>query len=284
MRGSSVTLNLPPFPRAIKTLVALNAGIYVLFLVMSAAGYGTYANDLANALALRAHNVVHGRLYELVTYGFIHVSFLHVLFNMLMLWMFGSMLEVPWGSRKFWEFYLFGTVGTALASIALAYAFSGRFLHFSPTTPVIGSSGALYAVYMAVGMLFGNQEVFMFPLPIAIRLKYLVGILAFISFVTAFGADAGAGIAQLSGLLVGYLYMRFVPRRGITFAFSEGYYGMTNRYYRWKRRRASRKFEVYMRKHQNEPMQYFDEYGNFRPPDERDKKDKGKGTGGGWVN
>ena len=281
MPSRSVTLALPPFTRAIKALIALNAGIYVLLLVMSATGYGNVAGSIEDALALRAADVVHGRIYELVTYGFIHERFFHVFFNMLMLWMFGSMLEIPWGSRKFWEFYLFGVAGAGLGTVALAYSLS-RVLHLSPLTPIIGSSGGLYAIYMAVGMLFGDQEVFMFPLPISIRLKYLVGILAFISFVGALGGPGGtANLAQLSGLLFGYIYVKFVPRRGLTHAFSESFYGIRNGFHRWKRRRAARKFQVYMRKHEHDPKQYFDEYGNFKPPDERDKKDRGPS---GWVN
>jgi membrane associated rhomboid family serine protease len=281
MPSRSVTLALPPFPRAIKTLIALNAGIYVLLLVISAVGYGSVASSIAGNLALRADDVVHGRIYELVTYGFIHAGFFHVFFNMLMLWMFGSMLEVPWGSRKFWEFYLFGVIGAGLGTVVLAYTL-GKFVHLSPLTATVGSSGGIYAIYMAVGMLFGDQEVFMFPLPIAIRLKYLVGILAFISLAGALG-DAGgtANVAHLSGLLFGYIYVKFVPRRGLTYAFSESYYKTKNGYYRWKRRRAARKFQVYMRKHEHDPKQYFDEYGNFKPPDEKDKKDRGSG---GWVN
>lgn len=281
MSSRSVTLALPPFPRAIKTLIALNAGIYVLLLVMSAVGYGGVSAAIANALALRAHDVVHGRVYELVTYGFIHAGFFHVFFNMLMLWMFGSMLEVPWRSRKFWEFYLFGVVGAGLGTVALAYTL-GKIVHLSPLTATVGSSGGLYAIYMAVALLFGDQEVFMFPLPIAIKLKYLVGILAFISLAGALG-DAGgtANVAHLSGLLFGYIYVKFVPRRGFSYAFSEGLYGIRNSFHRWKRRRAARKFQVYMRKHEHDPKQYFDEYGNFKPPDEKGKKDGGSS---GWVN
>jgi membrane associated rhomboid family serine protease len=281
MSSRSVTLALPPFPRAIKTLIALNAGIYVLLLVTSAVGYRELANAIADFLALRAQDVVHGRIYELVTYGFIHAGFFHLFFNMLMLWMFGSMLEVPWGSRKFWEFYLFGVVGAGLGTVALAYTFGG-IVHLLPRTATVGSSGGLYAIYMATALLFGNQEVFMFPLPIAIRLKYLVGILAFIAFVGALG-DAGgtANVAHLSGLLFGYIYVKFVPRRGFSYGLSEGWYSVRNGFHRWKRRRAARKFQVYMRKHEHDPKQYFDEYGNFKPPDEKDKKDRGSG---GWVN
>jgi hypothetical protein len=64
------------------------------------------------------------------------------------------------------------------------------------------------------------------------------------------------------------------------FATSEGAYGLRNRYYKWKRRRAAKKFEVYMKK--VDRSQYFDEYGNFRDPNQKDKSN-GEGKGG-WVN
>jgi membrane associated rhomboid family serine protease len=282
MSSRSVTLSLPPFTRAIKTLLALNTGIYLLLLILAALRMPEAANLIASSLALRSDHVVHGRIYELVTYGFIHQQFFHLLFNMLMLWMFGSMLETAWGSRRFWEFYLFGIFGAGLGTVALAYTL-GPIVHLTPSVPTIGASGGIYAILMATAMLFGNQEVYMFPLPIAIRLKYLVGILAFIALVGALG-DAGqtANIAHLSGLIFGYLYVRFVPRRGLMFAFSETTFGLRNRYHRWQRRRAGRKFQVYMKKHGQDPKDYFDEYGNFRPPDDKDKKNGG--STGGWVN
>jgi hypothetical protein len=65
------------------------------------------------------------------------------------------------------------------------------------------------------------------------------------------------------------------------FAGSEKYFSFRNSYYRWKRRRAARKFEVYMRDH-NQTVQ-FDEHGNYIPPDESGKKPNG-GSKSGWVN
>jgi membrane associated rhomboid family serine protease len=278
-----MTLSFPPFTRAIKILVAINAGIYILGLILVAVGQVGVANAIFNPLALRPHDVVHGHIYQLLTYGFLHAGFFHLFFNMLMLWMFGSMLEVPWGSRRFLEFFLFGVIGAALGTVALAYTV-GSVVHLTPQTATVGSSGGIYAIFMATAMLFGDQEVFMFPFPFAIRLKYLVGILAFVAFAGALG-DAGgaANVAHLSGLLFGYLYVKFVPARGLLFSASELSYGLTNRYHRWKRRRAGRKFQVYMKKHNQDPSDYFDEYGNFRPPDEKDKKKNG-GSTGGWVN
>jgi membrane associated rhomboid family serine protease len=277
----SVTLSFPPFTRAIKTLVAINAGIYLFEVLMSALRFDRVA-DFIPYLYLRAEDVVDGHIYQLVTYGFFHGGFLHLFFNMLMLWMFGSMLEMPWGSRRFMEFYLFGVVGAGLGTVALAYTI-GSIVHLNPHTQTLGASGGIYAIFMATAMLFGDQEVFMFPLPFSIRLKYLVGILAFIALVSALG-DKGdtANVAHLSGLLFGYIYVKFVPRRGLMSSLSETFFGISNRYHRWKRRRAGRKFQVYMRKHNQDPADYFDEYGNFRPPDDKDKKNGG--SKGGWVN
>jgi len=53
----------------------------------------------------------------------------------------------------------------------------------------------------------------------------------------------------LGGALSGLLYLRLAPRQGLSLGLSEQWYGLRNRYYRWKRRRAARKFEVYMRRH-----------------------------------
>jgi hypothetical protein len=62
-----------------------------------------------------------------------------------------------------------------------------------------------------------------------------------------FGEQRMYAFAELGGALAGWMYIRTAPRRGFSLGLSERFYGLRNRYYRWKRRRASRKFEVYMR-------------------------------------
>jgi hypothetical protein len=69
--------------------------------------------------------------------------------------------------------------------------------------------------------------------------------------------------------------------KGISLRFSERFYGARNEYYRWRRRRAAKKFEVYMRAHDRKVE--FDEHGNYIPPDDDPRKGNG-GSKSGWVN
>ena len=86
----------------------------------------------------------------------------------------------------------------------------------------------------------------------------------------------------LLGLLVGFLWFRLLwHRKSLVGAVEDQVFGVRNAYYKWKRRRAGKKFEVYMRKYDKD--RYFDQYGNYREPDPKDKKDNGENRGP-WVN
>ena len=278
--GNTMTLSLPPFTRAVKWLVILNAGIYLLEALLGVTGVVSGATVNA-ALGLVPVAVVHGWLWQLVTYMFIHNGLFHVLFNMLSLWMFGGMLESDWGSKRFLEFFFFCGIGAALVTIGISYT---HVLGMSPLQATVGASGAVYGILMAFGILYGDQEIFMFPLPFMIKAKYFVAILIFVAMAGAITDVGGtANFAHLGGLFFGWWYVKHGPRRGMGLNFSERYYGLRNSYFKWKRRRAARKFEVYMRKHSDDPQrQFFDEYGNYRGHEEPPKKDdEGKS---GWVN
>jgi len=284
-RGQSFSLSLPPFTKAVKWLILINAAMYLLIELLKAA-----APELGNAifftLSLIPLAVMHGWIFQVVTYSFLHAGVLHILFNMLGLWMFGAQLESDWGRKKFLEFYLFCVVGAALTTIAISYTGVGG---VAPQTPTVGASGGVLGILVAFGMLYGDREVMLFPIPISIKAKYFVAGVAFITLAEAISASgAGRGsnvayIAHLGGLLFGFLYVKFFPGRGgVLLGASERYFSVRNSYYRWKRRRAARKFEVYMRKHNRTVS--FDEHGNYVPPDDLDPDKKNGGSKSGWVN
>jgi len=277
-RGRTISLSFPPFTPWVKRIIIACAGIYFLQVVLKwfAPEASRYFELYFGLVPVWA--VGRGFIWQLVTYSFLHGGIWHILLNMLTLWMFGAQEEQDWGSRRFLEFYLFCVVGAALVTLGVAFLNWG----VDPTIPTVGASGGIYGLLVAFGMLYGDREIFMFPIPIAIKAKYLVAILIFIVLISAFQPSQGgvANFAHLGGALFGFLYLKMLPRKGLGFAASERYYGLRNSYYRWKRRRAGKKFEVYMRDHDRKVT--FDEHGNYVPPDENDKTNGGSKSG--WVN
>jgi membrane associated rhomboid family serine protease len=273
-------LSLPPFTRAVTWLVGINTGFYLLRLVLGLARV-PFDDFALEYLALTPSQVVHhGWLWQLVTYSFIHFDFWHWFGNMLGLWMFGASVEGAWGTRRFVELYSIGFIGAAITTVAMSYSH----LLGNPDRATIGASGGVFAILIAFGMLFGDNEIMMIPFPFLIKAKYFVGILIVVTLAFAMaGGGNVAYVAHLGGLFFGYLYVRRGPKGAlVNVGLSERYFGMRNSYYRWKRRRAAKKFEVYMSKHDRQV--HFDEHGNYIPPDD-DTTRKGNGGGkSGWVN
>jgi hypothetical protein len=125
-----------------------------------------------------------------------------------------------------------------------------------------------------------SAPIMLFPIPIQIPVKWIVLFTGGIetAYLLLHHFDL-FDFVLLLGLGAGYVwYSLFLTRRS-TLHISERYFALRNSYYRWKRRRAARKFEVYMRDHNRTVT--FDEHGNYIPPDE-DKKNGGSKSG--WVN
>ena len=273
-------LSLPPFTPAVTWLIGINTGVFLLMELFEAARVRGLAPWILDNFELLPNAVVHGALWQLVTYSLIHMGFWHWFGNMLGLWMFGAAIENAWGTRRFLELYWIGVIGAAITTVALSFAhILGR-----PDVPTVGASGGVFAILIAFGILFAETEIMMFPFPFLIKAKYFIGILIVVTLALAMsgGGRDVAYVAHLGGLLFGWLYVRRGPKPALVhFDLSKRYYGLRNSYYRWKRRRAARKFEVYMRKNHDRYM-HFDEHGNYIPPD-----DRRKGNGGGksgWVN
>jgi len=179
-------------------LLFLNGGMFLL----ESAFYG----PLIEYLGLTPTMFWKGAVWQAVTYMFLHGGFFHILFNMFYLWMFGRELEMSWGSRFFLKFYLVCGIGAGLLTAVLLP---------NQAIPTIGASGAVYGVLLAFGMLYPNREVYLILIPIPIKVKYLIG---FLVAMTAFmlWSSSGGGVAHwthLSGLAIGFLYLRFGGRR-----------------------------------------------------------------------
>jgi membrane associated rhomboid family serine protease len=265
MPRSAGLLAFPEFSGFTRQLILWNLGAYFFLLLLGVASGGA-AFNLVTWTALDPYAILHfGRVWQLVTYSFVHQGILNTAFELLSIWFLASFLEGVHGSRWLAELYFFSVIGAGLAAIALSLALP------SGGAVLAGCFGGIFGLLIAFGVLYGEQQFMMFPLPMMIRAKYLVWVYMLITLAMLFSSERAFAFAQLGGALFGYIYIKFAPRRGFALASSERYFGFRNGYYRWKRRRAARKFEVYMRK-QNRDVS-FDKDGRYIDPD-KDPNDR----------
>lgn len=141
--------------------------------------------------------------WQLFTYMFLHGALWHILFNMYALWLFGHILERVWGPKRFLIYYFFTGVGAGITTVIVS-------LITGELSLSVGASGAIYGVLLAFAMLFPNQPLYLFFIPVPIPAKYAVlglGVLAFLFSAT--GAFSSIGhLAHLGGLLFGIIYLK----------------------------------------------------------------------------
>ncbi len=267
--SNPISMTFPPFSGATRRLVLWNLGIFFALAVTGLLA-GRLTDLLVAHLLLQPIALLRGELWQLVTYAFLNFGILNTAFALLTLWFIGSMLESARGSRWLYELYFTSLIGGALIASALSFT---RVLHLSPLLATGGPYAAIFGLLIAIAMLFGEQEFLLFFF-IRIKAKYMVAIYILIDLAILLkSADNFQALVHLSGALAGFLYLRLVPRRGLASGVSERFYALRNEYYRAKRRRAARKFEVYMGK-QGRKVQ-FDKDGRYVDPDaKRDPTDK----------
>ncbi|MFH1062253.1 MAG: rhomboid family intramembrane serine protease [Candidatus Omnitrophota bacterium] len=151
-------------------------------------------------------------LWQLVSYLFVHAGVWHLVLNMLMLWMFGTVLEQSWGSKRFVRYYLFTGIGAGICSIVFAH---------NATYPVVGASGAIFGLLVAFAMLFPESIIllfFIFPM----KMRYAAMVLAGINLLGALSNPGSevAYIAHLGGGLFGYFYFKNQAIRSVLSGFS----------------------------------------------------------------
>ncbi|NUM41584.1 MAG: rhomboid family intramembrane serine protease [Leptospiraceae bacterium] len=193
----------PPASPTVKLLIIFNV---VVFLIQSFLHLFQSA-VMESVFALTPELVSRGYIWQLLTYSFLHGDFFHILFNMLTLWMFGSELEVLWGSMRFLQFYLF----SCLTGGVLTYLVD-NFTSYDQGT-VLGASAGIYGLLIAYAIIWPNREV-LFMMFFPIKIKYMVAILM---LMLAFSQGKNiAHIAHLGGVLGGLIFLYFIKKINTT--------------------------------------------------------------------
>jgi membrane associated rhomboid family serine protease len=226
-------------PPVVKNLIIINVVMLILTEILKISGV-----NLNGILGLYFPKSEFFRSWQVVTHMFMHGGFVHLLFNMFALWMFGRVLEQVWGPKRFLMYYLVTGLGAAFffelvqyiqytkvmavispEQLQMIYDSGGEAIsqgrNFADSqmgklnsilnVPVVGASGAVYGVLLAFGVLFPNtQLMFIFP-PIPVKAKYVVIGYAAIELYLAI-TSPGSGIAHtahLGGMIFGYLLIRY---------------------------------------------------------------------------
>ena len=213
-------------PVVTKNLLLVNIIAFVATWILQLRGL-----DLNDLLGLHFFMAADFQVWQLLTYMFLHSGFTHILFNMFALWMFGVVIENVWGPKKFLFYYISCGVGAGIMQeIAQFFSFYFTISAQDPTIgfgelfaighqlstqlngwTTIGASGAVYAILLAFGMIFPNERIFIFPLPIPIKAKWFVMFYVAIDLFSAMSSsgDNVAHMAHLGGMLFGYLMIRY---------------------------------------------------------------------------
>lgn len=207
-------------PTVVKNLLIINA---LMFLATFT--FQRFNIDLSNILGLHFFKASDFRIYQFVTYMFMHANFGHLFFNMFALWMFGNTLENIWGSKRFLLFYMVCGIGAGLCQELVQYIQYATSLSQYGTVNLggqivtmdaylnmmntVGASGAIYGLLLAFGMMFPDSRIYLYFL-LPIKAKWFVIAYAVIELITGLtGFDNVAHFAHLGGMLFGLLLILY---------------------------------------------------------------------------
>lgn len=192
-------------PLVVKNILIVNIILFVGKFVLSE------KIDLDRYLDLFPIGTPYFKPHQFVSYMFMHADITHLFFNMLGVYMFGSILESIWGSKRFLNFYLLCGLGAAASQLAISY-FNNQY------TILLGASGSVFGLLVAFAMMFPNTQLSLYFV-IPVKAKYLViGYALFELYAGFFSYDNIAHFAHLGGLAVGIIIM-LIWKRNKTFFF-----------------------------------------------------------------
>jgi membrane associated rhomboid family serine protease len=227
--GAAVQFGPGPITYAVRALIIANVAVFIPSFFAQSFVFDYFG--LVPELVL-----TRGWVWQIATYAFLHADAVHILFNMLIVWMFGVDLERRWGAAAFTKYYMVCAVGAAATVVGVSLLpFDGARAMYAAVT--VGASGACYGLLVAWAVLFPSREIllfFVFP----VQAKYAVMIFGALAFFS--GLSSGGGVvshfAHLGGLVAGYLYLK--GPRGLR-------YSMQTAMTRLRFMRARRKFKVH---------------------------------------
>ncbi|MFN8406710.1 MAG: rhomboid family intramembrane serine protease [Sphingobacteriaceae bacterium] len=221
-------------PPVVKNLLIVNVIFFIATLAFESKGI-----SLIDLLGVHYFDSPKFRIWQVITYMFMHGGFAHIAFNMFALFTFGSTLEYTMGSKRFLNFYLITGLGAlalqmlvqAMEVHQIAGSFTIDVSQFTSTNeahirtlssiyfgPMVGASGAIFGLLIAFGVLYPDVELLILFIPIPIKAKYIIPayvVLELVLGIAQFSGDSIAHFAHLGGALFGFILIKVWQLRRI---------------------------------------------------------------------
>lgn len=232
-------MNRIEIPPVVKNLLIINVLFFAATYVVQSKGI-----NLAFYLGAFYYDSPLFKIWQPITYMFMHGGLAHIFFNMFALYMFGGILESRWGAKRFLNFYLITGLGALALQLLVqsveVYNITGSVINHGAVTvdlangmagvnlstltraqsdtlmdiytlPMVGASGAIFGLLVAFGMLYPNVELFIMFIPIPVKAKYIMPVYIVIELflgVAKFQGDSVAHYAHLGGALLGFILVK----------------------------------------------------------------------------
>lgn len=234
-------------PEIVKNLLIINGLLFLATISLD-----NYGINLTKLLALHQFQSANFMPHQIISHFFMHADITHLIFNMFAVWMFGTVLENVWGSKRFLVYYMFTGIGAAIIHLTVSqYEILSLQSQINPSdlnmllengkrilennqnysnqllgklnllinTPTVGASGAAFGILLAFGMLFPNTLLYIY-FAIPIKAKYFVIIYGLIELYLGLSnnpADNVAHFAHLGGMLFGFLLLKHWQKNNTQF-------------------------------------------------------------------
>ncbi|WP_299000656.1 rhomboid family intramembrane serine protease [uncultured Tenacibaculum sp.] len=193
----------------VEKLIYVNLAVFLLVFITNTFGFlfQSKTNFIVEWFALPANfNDFITKPWTIITYGFLHTSFLHILFNLIALFYIGHLFKQYFTSKQLLSFYLLGTLFGGIVFIA-SYNFFPVFAEEIDINILLGASAGISAIFIGIATYMPNYEL-KFPLIGFVKLWVLACIWVAIDIIQIPAGNAGGHLAHIGGASFGFFYVR----------------------------------------------------------------------------
>ncbi len=187
--------------------VILFVGISFIQVIMTISGLSSFFNIFINKLMLPASfNIFIFQPWSIITYFFLHLNFMHILWNMLFLYWFGKIIQDNIGNNALISLYVLGGIIGGLLFMAI-YNIIPYYGERVPESLMLGASAGVFSVVVGSATLLPNYSFYLLLIG-PVRIKYIALFYVLLSFFDVAGSNAGGEIAHMGGAIIGYIYIK----------------------------------------------------------------------------